>query len=88
MWDQSRDDPVTAPIGWMAAWERLPSDGPSWMGGGGGMHMRVYAYTCLDRGGPVIAPPERTMTLSESSGHSKEDRSGGTIYQKSEVLPP
>ena len=37
----SRGDLVTAPIGWMAAWERRPSDGPSWMGGGGGMHMRV-----------------------------------------------
>ena len=39
-----------APIGWMAAWERLPSDGPSWMGGGGGMHTHIHAlesrWTC------------------------------------------
>ena len=53
MWDHSRGDPVTALIGWMAAWGKRPSDGPSWMGGGGGMYMpgciiyaRVHIYAC------------------------------------------
>ena len=69
MWDHSRGDPVTALIGWMAAWGKRPSDGPSWMGGGGGIYMPGCIYThaivhmceCAHMRGRVETAPWRPL---------------------------